>query len=60
LPEEWLAVRTAKSGKLVQANDLATVTVFPSVGFPSMIGASAATYARVSSGSARPVARWRS
>jgi hypothetical protein len=44
-------VRTAKSGELVQANDLATVTVFPSVGFPSMIGASVATYARVSSGS---------
>jgi hypothetical protein len=27
--EDWLALRTAKSGELVHTNDLATVTVFP-------------------------------
>ena len=44
-PEKRLAMRTTKSGEPVEADDLAAVTVLPSVCFPAVIRASVMTCA---------------
>jgi hypothetical protein len=55
--DEMPAERVANSEELAQANDLATAPIRTLVRARLIIGASVATYACVSSGSGRPVAR---
>src|SRR6266700_2610009 len=51
---EMLAARTGNNSDPAQVNDFATATILPSVRLPSIIGASVATYARVSSAADDP------
>jgi hypothetical protein len=55
--DEMPTVRVANSEELAQANDLVTSPICTLVRAPLILGASVATYACVSSGSGRPVAR---